>query len=423
MRQHLKTFLLALTLLFLPGVRQVCSQTELDRLVDQALSANPDLKSAQARWQAFQEQISISGAWPDPMFSVGMMNFPPSSFALDQMEMSGVELELSQRIPLFNQGLRQKSARQSAETERQNVVSLKNFLVSQVKQTYYDLWFYRKAQATAARNKSVLEDMVKVATAKYSVGEAGQAEVSKAQIELTFVMDRILELETESQKAQAGLNLLLNRPAGDTVQIGEELLPMEPNLSETGLQELARAVNPGLNSGKSEVQQLQFEQALARRGYYPDLEIGAAYLLRRNRASTSLGGENLLSLRLSIDLPLFFWNKQSKEVSRAGFGLESGRQKLQDLENKLNYSVSAKFYEFQKGWKKIQLYRQGLLVQARQSLESARAGYQVGSVSFLTLLDSHKLLLDFEIEYNRAISEYLKTLAQLEELVGQKLVN
>ena len=67
------------------------------------------------------------------------------------------------------------------------------------------------------------------------------------------------------------------------------------------------------------------------------------------------------------------------------------------------------------------MIQQGILPQARQSLESALAGYSVDKVDFLTLLSNQVTLFQWEVKYHRELTEYEKTLAEIESVVGKRL--
>jgi len=69
----------------------------------------------------------------------------------------------------------------------------------------------------------------------------------------------------------------------------------------------------------------------------------------------------------------------------------------------------------------LAMYEQGVIPQAAASLESALAGYEVGKVDFLTVINNLTTLLNFETEYYKELSNHEKALARLEELVGVKL--
>jgi outer membrane protein TolC len=49
------------------------------------------------------------------------------------------------------------------------------------------------------------------------------------------------------------------------------------------------------------------------------------------------------------------------------------------------------------------------------------AGYQVGKVDFLTLMDNLVTLLESELKYYEVLTDFQKALARLEPLVGIEL--
>ncbi len=395
---------------------------ELEDLVNQALQANPDLKSAESRYKAFQAKVPQAGALPDPMFMFGYANVPRSTLSLDAMEMSGIELGLSQQIPFLKLGPMKSAARQMAEKERQDYNSLKNYIVSQVKQGYYDLFFWQKAISITTENKLFLEDLARIASVKYSVGEGLQQDVLKAQVEVSMLIDRLLMLEQERKNTRASLNILLNRTPQDSLAATQQLEPVTFPLTEVELQEVALKNNPELTGMQAMVQATKEEHKLAKREYLPDLDLGATYMIRKNIPGDMLEGEDLLSFRATLNLPLYFWSKQSKKVKESGLLWQSSREKLEQMTNQVKYQISSMFYELEKSRKQIELYQSALLPQARQSLESARAAYQVDKVDFLTVLDNQVTLFNYEIGYYQMLTMYLKNIARLEEMAGKPLL-
>jgi len=61
----------------------------------------------------------------------------------------------------------------------------------------------------------------------------------------------------------------------------------------------------------------------------------------------------------------------------------------------------------------LRLYDEGILKQARLSLDSAIAQYEVGKVDFLTLISSWRRLLDYNLAYHEQLAEHEKALARL----------
>jgi outer membrane protein TolC len=67
------------------------------------------------------------------------------------------------------------------------------------------------------------------------------------------------------------------------------------------------------------------------------------------------------------------------------------------------------------------LYETGILPQARLAVESSLAAYRVNRVDFLSLLDSQMTVLEYEIGYASALSNYNIALAEIELLTGKTL--
>ena len=67
------------------------------------------------------------------------------------------------------------------------------------------------------------------------------------------------------------------------------------------------------------------------------------------------------------------------------------------------------------------LYESGIIPQAALSLESALAGYEVGSVDFLTLISNLTTLLNFEMQFYEELAKHEQALANLEPLVATPL--
>ncbi|WP_338070343.1 TolC family protein [Bathymodiolus platifrons methanotrophic gill symbiont] len=66
------------------------------------------------------------------------------------------------------------------------------------------------------------------------------------------------------------------------------------------------------------------------------------------------------------------------------------------------------------------LFKNGIIPQARQTVASMLAGYQVNKVDFLNLVRSQITLYNYETQYWKALSEANQALAQLTAVVGKE---
>src|SRR5262249_7597713 len=98
--------------------------------------------------------------------------------------------------------------------------------------------------------------------------------------------------------------------------------------------------------------------------------------------------------------------------------LVQSRHEHQMTWQELSFGIKDQFLVAKTAERLLALYEQGIIPQAATSLESAMAGYETGKVDFLTLINNLTVLLNFEMDYYKELSNQKKALAQLEELVG-----
>ena len=83
--------------------------------------------------------------------------------------------------------------------------------------------------------------------------------------------------------------------------------------------------------------------------------------------------------------------------------------------------VQAQYEAAKLSTEQLKIYREGLMPQARATLQSAIAAYQANRQDFETLLSSFRDVLDFEEQYQKELSEHESALARLESLTGVTL--
>jgi cobalt-zinc-cadmium efflux system outer membrane protein len=424
----LRTFFLGwglaicLSLLAPLPVPSLAQELVLDSLITEAIRANPDLQAAKLRYEAIEAKVPQAGSLPDPMFKAVASNLPVDSWSLDQSPMSGVELMLTQKIPFPGKlALTKKTTRSLAQKTRQDYHSTKNFILSELKQNYYQLYLLQKSIEITEKNKLLIEDFARVASTKYSVGKGIQQDVLKAQVEVSKMIDKLISLGEMRKIVRAKINILLNRNPQDSLGEASDLTFGKFTYSEEELQSLAVETNPYLKAKGFLVNASASAYDLARREYWPNFTFTASYRIRDEVKMDPVKGRDFFSASAAINVPLYFWSKQKKKVQEKALDLESSRQKYEQVKNNVKFMVSKSFYSLNKFKKEIELYQTAILPQARQSLESARSGYQVDKVDFLTLLFNQVTLFNYEIAYHQALSSYFKTIAKLEEMVGSTI--
>ena len=71
--------------------------------------------------------------------------------------------------------------------------------------------------------------------------------------------------------------------------------------------------------------------------------------------------------------------------------------------------------------RQIDLYKNTLLPKANESLAATQRAYSAGASSFVDLIDSQRVLLNFELSYARSITDHNQARTLIEKLIGQPL--
>lgn len=404
-----------------PGIAGAGS-ADLAGLIDTALEKNTGLKVLKHRLAAFEARVPRAGALDDPMLRLDLKNVPAGSLDFDSTPMSGKQLSVSQRFPLPGVlRAKQMAAEYAAGTAREVLSDRKVSIVSLVKREYFALAFYDRAIEVTEKNRTLIEDLIRIAQKKYEVGSGLQQDVLKAHVSLSALRDRLIRLESGWLLALARLNRVLDRPPQTSVIVPRQVRPTPLEHSVQELQQQALAHRPLLKEIEQAISGWSATEQVARRSGWPELTFHVGYMQRDAAGSDPVKGSDFLSFGVGLNLPVFNGRKRDSRVAEAQAHVRMGRARKEDASREILFLVERICLEIEQHWKEAELYRTAILPQAQQSLESAMAAYQVDKVDFLTLLNNQVSLFDFEIEYYRHVIQREKKLAELESVVGKRL--
>jgi outer membrane protein TolC len=121
---------------------------------------------------------------------------------------------VSQAIPYpGKRDLRAAIASRETEAEFQQIEAARLSVAARVKQSYYRLAYSYAVTHVLARNRELLDTLLKVSEVRYEVGEAAQQDVIRAQTQLTILELQRQRVDQERATREGELNALLNRPS------------------------------------------------------------------------------------------------------------------------------------------------------------------------------------------------------------------
>jgi cobalt-zinc-cadmium efflux system outer membrane protein len=403
-------FFLGLLVFWVWGVRAFATEENeeqilnLHALIQEAAGNNPEIQAARQRWEATKAVIPQVQTLPDPRLNFGYKDI------LEREAMYG----FSQEIPFPGKlRLRGEIAAREAERAEQEYFAARLRIIARLKEAYYDLCFVYKSIDIISKNKLLLIDFESTAKARYAVGRAVQQDVFRAQVEISRVLARLAILEQRRESLQAEINRLVNRPPTDPLgrpQEVHQVTPLTRSLAE--LTAMLDHASPLLRAQVKGVERGDRAVALAKREYFPDFGIDTFGF--RNETMR----ENGYQVMFGIKIPLYYATKQREGVREAFASRETAAQELQAVKQELLFRLKDNVALVQRAARLITILRDAIIQQATLTLESAQAGYAVGTVDFLTLLNSLLTLQENELELHEQIIEHEKALARIEEIIG-----
>ena len=388
------------------------SALQLQELIEQALENNPEIKAMQRRFDMMRARIPQVKALDQPVLSIGYMgNIAPFYVQRDDPS-SGRSIGITQDLPFpGKRSLRGKVAGSDADAEWWSFEQTRRNVVAEVKDAYFELYYLNKALGVVTKTKTLLEQFTKIAEVRYAVGRGIQQDVLKAQVEFSKLIEQQTLLEQRKQIAEARLNSILYRESDSPLAVPAELKPREFPYTLSGLNETAIANYPQLKAQRRKLEGAQYAIQLAKKDFYPDFSVGFTYL---NRPAMP----EMYGITVGVKLPIYTAQKQRPALTEATASFEAEKRSLENMATVLMFKVRDKYLAQNTAQRLVSLYSTTIVPQSSASLESAIAGYQVGKVDFLTLLDNLVTLLNYELSYYEQLSNEEKAVAALEPLVG-----
>ncbi|GAB4366101.1 MAG: TolC family protein [Methylohalobius crimeensis] len=386
--------------------------------------ANPSLAAIRARYQALKAVPSQVGTLPDPEVSFNALNLPVDTFDIPQEPMTQLQFGISQAIPFPGKlKLREEAAEWEARAAGDAVEERRLRLLRDVEKLWWRVFYLDRALEIVTANQDLLRQFVEIAQTKYKVGQGLQQDVLLAQLELSRLLDRELQLKGLRAQETARLNALLDRPADAAVQLPDKVEPrLDQAPSEKALFTLAEQSRPLLARFQNQIEAARSRVELAEKELLPDFKVGAFHGFRSGQNPDGTSRPDFLSLKLSMSVPLYFASKQAKAVDQRQSELIREQFQWQDVWNQVRAEISAALADYRRAREQVILFDQGIIPQARQTVASMLAGYQVGKVDFLNLVSAEITLYNYEIQYWKTLADARQARATLRAAVGETVI-
>ncbi len=443
-----------------------------------AAENNPGLKAKFHDYLAALEKVPQMGGLPDPEVSFGIFIRPMERYAGDQVG----SVSLMQMFPWFGTlGAARNEAAMMAEGEFQLFREAQNQLFYEVKSQLLDLYLLEREIEVTRKNVEILKSLENIAVIRFSGGGSagasasggmggrassrnsqadggsssvdgmggmgdmggtgggssagmgggggsqgsmsameggggsGMVDVLWVQMEVKELENALTELENRREALTMRFNGLLGRALDAPVSLPASLRPADLPLALT---ESIERDNPMLKMLEAEEKAFSFQEKMNKRMGLPMVGVGLQYDVFRAREGLGMegAGHNMLMPMITLSLPI--WRgKYRAAVNESALKREGVVERREDVHNKLMVSLAEIRRDFEDAARRMELYREQANL-ARQAVNILTAQYTGSGKGFEELLRLQNKVLDYELQWEKAVADNNLTVAKAEKLIG-----
>jgi cobalt-zinc-cadmium efflux system outer membrane protein len=390
-----------------------------DEYLVEAARNNPGLKSVFNEYLAALEKVPQVGTLPDPQLTFGYFIQPVETRVGPQR----ARISLSQMFPWFGTlGAKKDVATEMAKSKYEMFEEAKSRLYYNVKSTWYNLYFNRKAVTISTENIIILKMLRKLALIKVEAGLASSVDVLRAEMEIADLENQLALLKDNYQVMQTEFNNLLNVEKERAVNIPDSLLNQDLFMTRD-------AVLDSIENGNHQILQLEFMEAsyakqelAARKAGNPNIMVGLDYVITGKGSGTmatvaDAGKDAIVFPMVGISIPLYR-QKYTAMVKESVMMQESAKSGIEDKINLLETMYEKADRDYRDAGRRILLFN-GQTNKADKALGILQTAYETDGKNFEEVMRMERQLLKYELEREKARADKDAAVAFIYYLMGK----
>lgn len=390
---------------------QLAEPEEIEFLVLEALSTNPEIAAELSAMNAADARISQAGTLDSPQLRLTKKEMP--GFLTGTAMATSVEFMQMVRFPT-KLSLESTIAEIQADHAHHEHLEKVIQVVRNLKSMVAELWYARTALNLNHEDRTLLQQLVKTSETQYSVGALSQSAFLKLQIELAALEAEESRLRQSVVSAESKLRSILNRDARQPIgPIELDSLTASPPPLQTLLR-FAEVNRPMLVHDSLQIREASLMVSAAKQEYAPDFTFSVEYMNFRQAP------QQRWSVSAGITIPFSPWTlgKASGRVQEAQAQMHRHEALYRSSRNMVESGIRSAYAHVEAATVLETTYRQQLIPQSSWVLSSTISEYRSGKTDYLMLMDSFRMYQMTRREAAMARMNLEQNLADLAFQVG-----
>jgi cobalt-zinc-cadmium efflux system outer membrane protein len=278
----------------------------------------------------------------------------------------------------------------------------------EVRSHFFRTLYLREQLNLARLNEEALDAIRGLIETRAAVGEVRELETIRLRVEYMRAQNQTQAVEMELDQFRRHLNIFLgNSLPPDFVLAGELAADLVvPELDRLQSELLPR--HPALQEAARLREAADHRRRAAGSGWLPDPVLSAS-------SGRELDGD-VLKFGIGIQIPL--WNQSRAAAERERQTMVQLERQEEALRLGLEAQLMIHHNHLQLHRRTLLLFEEGLLAEAEASMEIAEVSYREGEISFVEYLDARRSYQSIQLEYQEALYDWNRELAELDRAVG-----
>ncbi len=389
------------------------SLAEAERI---AIVAEPGQQAIFARALALEQRSSAARQLPDPVLRVGLNNYPIESGSFRTEGMTHAAIGIRQTFPGGSTlAMREQQLGDLAAGMYRHANARGRDVRTAVRVAWLDAWYWQQARSLVSQSRPLFADLTEITTSLYAVGRKSQQDVLRAELELSRIDDRLIEIDRQHAAAIAALREWVGsdaeRPLAAQLSVRQEM-PAES--------ELLRRLDghPALLAADAQISAGDAGVELAEQRRKPDWSLDVGYSYREGTLASGQPRSDFLSVGVTVGLPFFRRTSVDSTLSAALHERSAAESEREQLYRQLVRQLESEYARWRDLARRLALYDERILQQSSQHAEAALLAYQSDQGDFDDVMRGYIEDLNTQIDFIRLRTEQRRSYAVLANLGG-----
>lgn len=284
--------------------------------------------------------------------------------------------------------------------------------------------------AVVTRLIESMQQSLEVTRARVERGDAAVLEANLIVVDISRLEAQRVSINGHVSVARTELSRLAGLAAGEDLALDSSSAFPRASLPEE-LVKRALAERPDLKAMRLQEEQNDAERRLAEAEGRANVTLSASYSYVKSRVDDTFGldGRGIpISIRdrddilsVGISIPLFAKNRNQGNIEASVARTRGAALRREFLEKSVPLEIEGSLRRLTAAQSVLDVLSGPATTQAEANLEVIRQSYQLGQLRLLDVLNEQRRLLDTQLARADAMSEILRSWAELERAVGGQL--